>query len=71
MKRVTSPQPRKMPQRPSKRGKLSKVQSGLVLRPIVHDFEVVVDEGVVYEISDDIFQRVERYINSEYDDYKN
>jgi len=69
MKRVNTPQARKVTRQ--SRGKLSKIQSGFVLQNIVHDFEIVVDEGVVYEISDDIFNRVEHFINSQTDDYKN
>lgn len=52
-------------------GKLSKHQGGFTLESIVHDFEVVHEDGVVYEISDDIFRRVENFINSQYNDYKN
>ncbi len=53
------------------RGVLAKHQGGFVLKNIVHDFEMVADDGAVYEISDDIFHRVEKYLNSQYEDYKN
>lgn len=67
MKRVDSPTTPNL----SSRGVLAKRQGGFVLKNIVHDFEIVADDGAVYEIADDMFHRVERYLNSQYDDDKN